>query len=158
MRHGFAVIRQLAMRRSADLRYIAVCTHSSVRERHMQINTVSGSEKEPSGLPKAEVKWGDNPWRGAWPNPAGLNFNFYRLLELGSDSPIASVGEQASEKRIAVIGAGIAGVTAARELVRCGFKNVHVFEATERIGGRLSSQPVDEKRLSGTPTTYELGA
>src|SRR5580704_12014276 len=109
--------------------------------------------------PKASsVTWGDNRWRGGWPNPAGLNFNYYLLLELDSDAPIATVHEQATQKKIAIIGGGIAGVTAARELVRCGFKNVHLFEATDRIGGRLYSRPVDEKKLDGTPTTYELGA
>jgi tryptophan 2-monooxygenase len=104
------------------------------------------------------VREGDNKWRGGWPNPAGLNFNFFRLLELDNDAPIAEVHEQASQKKIAVIGGGIAGVTAARELVRCGFKNVHLFEATDRLGGRLYSRAVNDKNLSRTPTTYELGA
>jgi tryptophan 2-monooxygenase len=110
------------------------------------------------GPKTSTVRSGDNHWRGAWPNPAGLNFNFFLLLALNNDKPIANVQEQASQKRIAIIGGGIAGVTAARELVRCGFKNVHLFEATGRIGGRLYSRPVDEKKLNGTPTTYELGA
>jgi tryptophan 2-monooxygenase len=68
------------------------------------------------------------------------------------------VSKQAAAQRIAVIGAGIAGTTAARELVRCGFTNVHLFEATERIGGRFYSRPINKRNLGGTPATYELGA
>jgi tryptophan 2-monooxygenase len=104
------------------------------------------------------VEHGDGVWRAGWPNPADLNFDFFALLKGDMDSPIAAVSQQGASKRIAVIGAGLAGATAARELVRCGFTNVHLFEATERIGGRLYSRPINEKNLSGTPTTYELGA
>jgi tryptophan 2-monooxygenase len=97
-------------------------------------------------------------WRGGWPNPADLNFDYHMLLEEENNSPIAQVKDQACEKRIAIVGAGIAGATAARELVRCGFRHVHLFEATDRIGGRLYSRPVNYKNLSGTPTVFELGA
>lgn len=51
-----------------------------------------------------------------------------------------------------VIGAGIGGLTAARELYRYGFNNVHIFEATSRVGGRLCSEPATRF------TAYELGA
>ncbi len=41
-------------------------------------------------------------------------------------------------KRVIVVGAGLAGLTAAYELVRAGF-DVQVFEARERVGGRVQT-------------------
>ncbi|MEH1873201.1 flavin monoamine oxidase family protein [Nostoc sp.] len=43
-----------------------------------------------------------------------------------------------ASKRVIVIGAGLAGLTAAYELVRAGF-DVQVFEARERVGGRVQT-------------------
>ena len=44
-----------------------------------------------------------------------------------------------SSRRIAVIGAGIAGLACARTLQRAGC-DVQVFEAADEPGGRLASQ------------------
>ena len=55
-------------------------------------------------------------------------------------------------ERIAVIGAGIAGATAARRLSEAGF-DVTVLEARDRIGGRI-----DTRDDSGWPIQPELGA
>jgi len=52
-------------------------------------------------------------------------------------SPDAGAGEV----RVAVVGAGLAGLTAALHLSRCGFK-VTVYEAKETVGGNLSSEKV----------------
>lgn len=41
------------------------------------------------------------------------------------------------KKRVAVIGAGMAGLTCARELVKAGFE-VHVFDKSKGVGGRMS--------------------
>ena len=41
--------------------------------------------------------------------------------------------------RVAVIGAGIAGLTCARELQQAGV-DVHVFERNEIVGGRMSTR------------------
>ncbi|WP_150307158.1 flavin monoamine oxidase family protein [Planctomonas psychrotolerans] len=56
------------------------------------------------------------------------------------------------EERIAVIGAGIAGATAARELMAQGF-SVVVLEAQDRVGGRIRTE-------NGAPWPFpvELGA
>ncbi|OTF82840.1 peroxisomal N(1)-acetyl-spermine/spermidine oxidase-like protein [Euroglyphus maynei] len=45
----------------------------------------------------------------------------------------------AKKPRIAIIGAGIAGIYAARTLYQNGFDNVIIFEASDRIGGRIWS-------------------
>ena len=41
--------------------------------------------------------------------------------------------------KIAIIGAGIAGISAARTLFLNGFNNVTIFEASDQIGGRIKS-------------------
>jgi len=101
------------------------------------------------------------PWEPHWPNPADMPFNFFNLLKRTETTGIASVaGRPAAEQRIAIVGAGYAGITAARELFRCGFKHITLFEADKRIGGR--AYPVMPQTKSGKPmpgiTPFELGA
>lgn len=47
-----------------------------------------------------------------------------------------------NSKQIAVVGAGIAGLTAAYELQKKGH-DITVFEASNRVGGRMSSDHID---------------
>ncbi len=89
----------------------------------------------------------ENKWKFRWPNSADNRFNYYNLLE----NPIAKRGKPGF--KVAIVGAGIAGLTAARELARAGFTHIDVFEATDRIGGRAYSVQVPRQQ-----TMYELGA
>ena len=59
------------------------------------------------------------------------------LLAASQVQDVAAPGE-----RIIVVGAGIAGITAARQLVDAGF-SVVVVEARDRIGGRIDTVSVD---------------
>ncbi|XP_016982062.1 spermine oxidase [Drosophila rhopaloa] len=44
--------------------------------------------------------------------------------------------------RIVIIGAGVSGIAAATRLLEQGFKNVQLFEAEDRIGGRINTIPL----------------
>ncbi|WP_339051919.1 FAD-dependent oxidoreductase [Candidatus Lariskella endosymbiont of Epinotia ramella] len=57
-------------------------------------------------------------------------------------------------KRIAIIGAGLAGLTTAYRLYKANF-NVDVFEARERVGGRVFT--VLMENYLGQQTEVELG-
>lgn len=54
---------------------------------------------------------------------------------------------------IAVIGAGISGLTAASVLNKCEIFKVSVLEARDRIGGRMHSVP-----MGGSGAVVDLGA
>jgi len=73
-----------------------------------------------------------NTWKPNFPNSADFRFSYFKLLK-ASPRGLATIP---TKKKIAVIGAGAAGMTAARELYRCGF-DVTIFESSDRIGGRL---------------------
>lgn len=55
--------------------------------------------------------------------------------ETTAEQPIVSY-------RILIIGAGIAGLSAAHHLVKGGETNFKILEARDRIGGRIISVPV----------------
>jgi protoporphyrinogen/coproporphyrinogen III oxidase len=58
---------------------------------------------------------------------------------------------------VAVVGAGVAGLTAADELTRAGL-SVRVFEASERVGGRMASHRKDGYLLdAGAEQLSDLG-
>ncbi|GAB3124339.1 flavin monoamine oxidase family protein [Glaciibacter psychrotolerans] len=73
-------------------------------------------------------------------------------LETGRDAATALIDVGAAGEKVAVIGAGLAGITAARQLVAAGF-DVMVLEARDRIGGRI-----DTVTGSDWPFPIELGA
>lgn len=90
-------------------------------------------------LPRVESAC-DN-WLPHFPNPADFRFDYFRLLH---NAPAGLGRINGAPRRVAVVGAGAAGMTAARELLRCG-ADVTLYEASDRIGGRLYTRnnPVD---------------
>jgi monoamine oxidase len=82
----------------------------------------------------------------------GPDFPFGYDDHLKHPAGLGSIPAEGHGTEIAVIGAGIAGIVAAYELMRLGFKPV-LYEA-DRIGGRLRSEPFRD----GDGTIAELGA
>lgn len=46
-------------------------------------------------------------------------------------------GENARHYRVVIVGAGVAGCTAAKRLIDNGIDDIQILEASERIGGRV---------------------
>ncbi|RYF35068.1 MAG: NAD(P)/FAD-dependent oxidoreductase, partial [Comamonadaceae bacterium] len=92
------------------------------------------------------------PWLPDYPNPADLRFNYYKLLAdaWAAKGPIAKA--PAPTRSVGIVGAGVAGLTAARELWRAGYEVV-ILEASSRISGRLYTVP--QQNLQ---TSFEMGA
>lgn len=93
----------------------------------------------------------EDSWKFNWPNTADFNFNYYKLLDDAANTGIAK--NNRPKMRIAIVGAGVAGLTAARELFRSGYTNIHIYEASNRIGGRTRSEKVPKQH-----TVFEMGA
>jgi len=93
-------------------------------------------------------------WQPKYPNPPDFAFNYYQLLDLARQNA-NSIGNkpEGSTPTVAVIGGGVAGITTARELLRCGYAP-KVFEATNRICGRHYTA----HNLGDSITDMELGA
>ncbi|WLH75790.1 FAD-dependent oxidoreductase [Pseudomonas fluorescens] len=95
-----------------------------------------------------------NKWRATFPNPPDLCFDYRSLVE--QQNGVAQATD--TNHRICIIGAGITGLTTARELYRCGFTNITVLEKSERIGGRhLTALGRNNTNTIGRPP-FEMGA
>ena len=84
----------------------------------------------------------------------------YAQLLAASYSQDQPLGTASLIKRVCIIGAGVSGCLAARELTRCGYR-VDLIEASSRIGGRTYSIRAPASTSAGKPgqlTTYEQGA
>ena len=56
-----------------------------------------------------------------------------------ADDPLSRGLRRRGQPRVVVIGAGVAGLAAAKALLEQGFTDVTVLEASSRIGGRVQS-------------------
>jgi tryptophan 2-monooxygenase len=120
---------------------------------------MSGLHKSLAPSVVAPPKPSDDTSQPLWPNPADFTFNYYNLLNAANLTGIANVSaEPCANLRIAIIGAGYAGLTAAKELFRCGFNNITIYEATDRIGGRGYTVQSSAPGGSQSYTPFEMGA
>jgi tryptophan 2-monooxygenase len=107
-------------------------------------------------LPAGARKAADSAsWFASYPNPADLNFNYRKLLDNTATTGIAK--NTNPNFRVAVVGAGIAGITAARELMRCGFKNIDIYEASDRYGGRHWTETIAPLTTTNMQYTVQEG-
>ncbi|WP_339528346.1 flavin monoamine oxidase family protein [Pseudomonas mucidolens] len=96
----------------------------------------------------------ERKWRGRFPNPPDLCFDYRALVEL--ENGIATAVK--TDHKICIIGAGITGLTTARELYRCGFTHITLLEKSKRIGGRhLTTLGNHNSNTLGRPP-FEMGA
>ncbi|WP_085622712.1 MULTISPECIES: FAD-dependent oxidoreductase [unclassified Pseudomonas] len=115
--------------------------------------TIGSTHNHPADLaiePSLSVK----PWAARYPNPPDLCFDYRRLLEQEGGVAYATQPEH----RICIVGAGVTGLTAARELLRCGFTRITLIEQSQRVGGRhltLVNNAGDHKQ---PVTPFEMGA
>lgn len=65
-----------------------------------------------------------------------------------ADDPLSRGLRRRGQPRVVVIGAGLAGLAAAKALLEQGFTDVTVLEASSRIGGRVQSVKLGECHLS----------
>lgn len=103
----------------------------------------------------ARSKADPSTWYASYPNPADLNFDYRKLLDGTASTGIAS--NTNSTFKIAIVGAGVAGLTAARELLRCGFTNIDLYEATDRYGGRHYTKTISTLTTSDMQYTVQEG-
>ncbi|QHF44312.1 hypothetical protein PspS35_11185 [Pseudomonas sp. S35] len=96
----------------------------------------------------------NNKWRATFPNPPDLCFDYRTLVE--QENGVAQATD--TGHKIGIIGAGITGLTTARELHRCGLKNITLFEKSKHIGGRhLTALGNNNTETTGSPS-FEMGA
>ena len=92
-------------------------------------------------------------WAARFPNPPDLCFDYRALVE--QENGIAKATDP--NHKICIIGAGVTGLTAARELYRCGFTNITLIEQSKRIGGRHLTVP-GSRNSTASHTPFEMGA
>ncbi|WP_448109258.1 flavin monoamine oxidase family protein [Pseudomonas azerbaijanoccidentalis] len=92
-------------------------------------------------------------WASRFPNPPDLCFDYRALVE--QKYGIAKATDP--NHRICIVGAGVTGLTAARELYRCGFTQITLIEQSRRIGGRHLTVP-GSPNSAASHTPFEMGA
>jgi len=117
--------------------------------------TIGSSYNYPSFAAKAvrAKRSTENKWATRFPNPPDLCFDYRALVE--QENGIARATDP--HHKICIIGAGVTGLTAARELYRCGFTQITLIEQSKRIGGRHLTIP-GSPNSSMSHTPFEMGA
>lgn len=84
-------------------------------------------------------------------------FDYKAFLNSAGSDPIGTIADENKGKKIAIVGAGVAGITAAYEAMRMGLVPV-IFEAQDRIGGRFFSKRFEGQGSLDNLPIAELGA
>ena len=87
-----------------------------------------------------------------------IGLDYKKVLKYRNiDGSLATLPPQARGKRVAIVGSGVAGTIAAREALAMGLCPV-IFEAEERIGGRMEARPYHNEDGNEAPEFSEMGA
>jgi tryptophan 2-monooxygenase len=115
--------------------------------------TIGSSHNYPADL-AIEPTAAPKPWAARFPNPPDLCFDYRRLVE----QPGGVARAQSPEHRICIVGAGVTGLTLARELLRCGFTRITLIEQSRRVGGRHLTVVNPPANHDQPATPFEMGA
>ncbi|MFW0757163.1 flavin monoamine oxidase family protein [Pseudomonas sp. H11T01] len=118
--------------------------------------TIGSSYNYPSDIAKDTARTkrsAKNKWAARFPNPPDLCFDYRALVE--QENGVAKATNP--NHKICIIGAGVTGLTAARELYRCGFTSITLIEQSKRIGGRHLTIP-GSRNSTASHTPFEMGA
>lgn len=116
--------------------------------------TIGSSHNHPADLAATLQTAASLPWAARFPNPPDLCFDYRRLIE----QPGGTARGGNAQHRICIIGAGVAGLVAARELLRCGFERITLIEQSRRLGGRHLTVHPDGPQSTAPSTPFEMGA
>lgn len=72
-----------------------------------------------------------------------------------ADDPLSRGLRRRGQPRVVVIGAGLAGLAAAKALLEQGFTDVTVLEASSRIGGRVQSVKLGKCLIHRSPVNSQ---
>jgi monoamine oxidase len=103
-----------------------------------------------------ETAQSSDPWKADFPSSADNRFNYNYLMRQVKNKSIGNAPanpQSSNEITVLIVGAGVAGITAARELVRSGYK-VKLYEASNRICGRHYTEVIEPN----LETVIEYGA
>ena len=115
--------------------------------------TIGSSQNHPADL-AIEPSQTLQPWAARFPNPPDLCFDYRRLIE--QEGGVARATQ--TDHRICIVGAGVTGLAAARELLRCGFTHITLIEQSRRIGGRHLTVVNNGGNHKRPATPFEMGA
>ncbi|MDD2046317.1 flavin monoamine oxidase family protein [Pseudomonas putida] len=115
--------------------------------------TIGSTYNHPANV-AANLATPSGKWTARFPNPPDLCFDYRKLLE----QPDGIAQARLTDHRICIVGAGVTGLTVARELLRCGFTQITLIEQSQRIGGRHLTVVDSNHPMAAPSTPFEMGA
>ena len=76
-------------------------------------------------------------------------YNFQKLKAKPLCNPITRSSAEQSTKRVVIVGAGVAGIAAAKTFLRYGYSDVLLLERTDELGGVWNSSQYAGATIQG---------
>jgi tryptophan 2-monooxygenase len=116
--------------------------------------TIGSSYDYPAKVARHFAARPHSNWAARFPNPPDLCFDYRKLVE--QTGGVAKAADKSH--KICIIGAGVTGLVAARELLRCGFTDITLIEQSHRVGGRHLTITRADSATGKVTTPFEMGA